>query len=82
MLISCQQLSSRIGPMTKTSWTSLFRLAVNDEMVRESMGNFLVRLVPCLLSPFYISHHNGENGELPIFAIQWPQIYSTLVPTL
>ncbi len=52
MLISCQQLGSQIGPMIKTLWISLFRLAVNDKMVRESMGNFLVWQVSCLLSPF------------------------------
>jgi hypothetical protein len=55
--------------MIKTSWISLLRLAVNDKMVRESMSNLLVLLVCCLLSPFCISHHNAENGELPIFVI-------------
>jgi hypothetical protein len=78
MLISCQQLSSRIGPMTKTLWISLFHLAVNDKMVRELMSNLLVLLVCCLLSPFYISHHNVGNGELPIFVILLQPIYCSM----
>ena len=61
--------------MTKTLWISLFRLAVNDKMVRESIGNFLVWLVSCLHSPFYIFHHNVENGELPISATPLPWNY-------
>jgi len=62
--------------MTKTSWIFLLRLAVNDKMVRESMSNLLVLLVCCLLSLFCISHHNVENGELPIFEIPLLYIFS------